>query len=171
MIAGVFVGIILHTLNPKVYAKGENEVGMSLSYSDRASEESGESVRTSEFSLSGLYLRSFKSFWAGGELVYLSSRSTNLNSGSLLFGVPFKYWMKGPESKGVGIYGFATPCFGKRDSADGSASILGLKMGPGLVVFLSDMLGIDTKLYYDYRRIGSNPEVTTGLTSGFSVYF
>lgn len=156
---------------PSLFAKGENEVGSKLSYFDRQSQESGEKIRTSEMGLSVLYLRSLKSLWTGVEMSYGSTRSTNTNKGHMLLGVPFKYWMKGPESKGIGLYAVATPYFGREHEGDEGSSMMGFNMGPGIVVFLSDMLGIDTKIYYDYRRVGSSPWTTTGLASGFSVYF
>jgi len=170
-IAFIILSTACYLVSDASYCKGGHEVGASLSYLDRQSVVYDEAVRSSEVIMSALYLQDFGDFWAGGEMSYLSYRSSLSDTSGILFGAPFKYWIKGPESKGVGFYVIGTPFFGKQDNANGSASLMGVKTGPGLVLFLNDMLGIDTKLYYDYRRVGSNPEITTGLLSGFSVYF
>jgi hypothetical protein len=155
----------------QLFAKGENEIGSFLSYYDRAETVGGDDVNTTHLGLDVLYIRSLKSFWLGGELSYASSRSSISSAGLFKVGVPLKYWIAGPESKGLGFYVMATPYFGREDDSDDAHSLLGVKMAPGLVIFLSDMVGIDTKIYYDYTREGSSPVVTTGLMSGFSIYF
>lgn len=156
---------------PRAFAKGDNEFGFLLSYFDRQYEADGQKVKQVDIDFSGLYLTSLKSFWSGIELSYGTSRSSIVGTSSLKLGVPFKYWMKGPESKGIGIYAVATPYLGRVDSGDGGDTLLGLTMGPGIAYFLSDMVSVDTKLYYDYRRVGSSPWVTTGLMVGISTYF
>jgi len=150
--------------------KGQQEVGFGLGYFDRQYQQDGQTLRQSNLDVSGRYLMPVKTFWTGFDLAYGSSRSTVSDSGHLSLGVPFKYWIKGPESKGIGFYVVGTPYFGRSTDAE-SNSFLGVSSGPGLVYFFSDLLGIDTRLYYDYRRVGSSPWVTTGLSSGFAVYF
>ncbi|MCX6116575.1 MAG: hypothetical protein NT027_03465 [Proteobacteria bacterium] len=163
--------IVFNFTSPIAFSKGENEVGFDLQYSDTNASIDGEKVRGSSFVFNSLYLRNFKSVWSGVSIGYENSRSTLEDNAYVNFGVPFKYWIKGPESKGIGIAVQATPYFGKKDDSEGGGTMLGANLGPSLVVFMSDMLGIETKLYFDYRRVGSNSYTTTGLKAGFSVYF
>lgn len=152
-------------------AKGDNELGTSFSYLDGKGDTDEGVVHSTQMTLSGMYLRNLKSYWIGGELTYDAYRSDLTSRNTLVLGVPLKYWLKGPDSKGVGVYGFVTPYFGKLDNGLESGTLMGLKLGPSLVVFLSDMLGVDTKIVYDYRKTGGKTSTTTGLLVGFSVYF
>lgn len=154
----------------RLWAKGDNEVGFGLSYLDRQATVDGEIVRTAGFTFDIDYLRSVKKFWTGVDFSYAALKSSVGDSGHLVLGVPFKYWIKGPESKGVGFYGIGTPYLGRSDEGTGSGSVLGLKMGPGVAVFISDLVAIDTRFYYDYR-MGSNPSTTTGMLVGCSLFF
>ena len=152
-------------------AKGDNDLGANFSYLDGKGDTEDGVVHSTQMTLSGMYLRNLKSYWIGGELTYDAYRSEVSTRNTLVLGVPVKYWLKGPESKGVGFYGFVTPYFGKLDNGLESGTVMGLKLGPALVVFLSDMLGVDTKIVYDYRKTGGKTSTTTGLLVGFSVYF
>lgn len=152
-------------------AKGDNELGVNFSYLDGKGDTDDGVVRSTQMTLSGVYLRNLKSYWIGGELTYDAYRSDAGSRNTLVLGAPVKYWLKGPDSKGVGLYGFVTPYFGKMDNGLQSGTVMGLKLGPALVVFLSDMLGVDTKIVYDYRKTGGKTSTTTGLLVGFSVYF
>lgn len=152
-------------------AKGDNELSTNFSYLDGIADTDDGIVHSTQMTLTGAYLRNLKSYWIGGELTYDAYRSDLTSRNTLVLGVPFKYWLKGPDSKGVGLYGFVTPYFGKLDNGLESGPVMGLKLGPALVVFLSDMLGVDTKIVYDYRKTGGKTSTTTGLLVGFSVYF
>ena len=152
-------------------AKGDNEIGASFSFLDGKGDTEDGVVHSTQTTLTGMYLRNLKSYWLGGELTYDAYRSESNNRNTLVLGVPMKYWLKGPDSKGVGLYGFVTPYYGKLDNGIDSGQVMGLKLGPALVVFLSDMLGVDTKIVYDYRKTGGKTSTTTGLLVGFSIYF
>lgn len=153
-------------------AKGSNELSSGFSYlTARADSEDNGAVKSTHLVLNLSYLRNIKSYWAGGELTYDSYSSDSTSTLTMILGGPLKYWFKGPESKGVGFYLYTTPYLGRADSQEGSGTVFGLKLGPGLGVFLSDLLSIDIKLVYDYRKTSGRTSTTTGLTTGFAIYF
>lgn len=153
------------------FAKGANELESSFSFLDGKSQTDDGMVHSTEMILNGAYLRLLGSYWLGGELTYDMYESDTTSRTTMIIGVPFKYWLKGPDSKGVGLYGFSTPYFGKLDNGIEAGTVFGLKLGPSLVAFLSDMVGVDTKLVYDYRKTSGQTSTTTGLLVGFSIFF
>jgi hypothetical protein len=166
-----YLPVVLAVSSSVSMAKGDNELNFALHYTDQSAVVDGEKVSASSVGLGIRYLRSIKSFWAGAQLDYVSKRSTISASSLFIVGAPFKYWMKGPESKGVGFYVEGMPYLGKDDAGLQTGSLFGLSMGPGCAVFLNDMAAIDSKLFYDYRHVSSGTTTLTGLTSGLSIFF
>lgn len=164
--------LLLVTISTLASAKGDNEIETNFAYVDGKGDTDEGSIHATQITLNLAYLRNLKSYWVGGEFTYDMYRSDLTSHTTMILGAPFKYWLKGPDSKGVGLYGFVTPYLGKYDNGgDPAGTTYGFKLGPSLVVFMSDSVGVDTKIVYDYHKTGGKTWTTTGLLVGFSVFF
>jgi hypothetical protein len=153
------------------FAASNNEISSSFEYIDRQDFVDDTKNLNSIIRLDVNYLRWISSYWLGGSLMYESWRASVSSQQSFLLGMPIKYWIKGPESKGIGFHVGSTPYIGKLYHFGSTPTVLGVKLGPGVTYHLANEVGVDTTLYYDYQRKGKHPSVTTGMKVGFNVFF